>query len=87
MARILSTKDRGVTVGVVDKGLRLAEDYREVTFEDFQGTPHTVYAHVNGPWQSPEDIVAAWYAHELHADPVPHDAEQVESAKPEGGWQ
>lgn len=84
MARILNVKNAGVTLGVHDKDLVLAQDLIEVTFEDSIGVPHTVYAHRDGPFRTPEDVVHAWEQHELHIEPE-HVEKSAQPAPPAGG--
>jgi hypothetical protein len=74
MPTIVEHKPHNVTIGVLDKSLKLFEDLQSVTFRDIFGTPHTVYAHVNGPFQTAEQIVAA------HADGILHTLESHEAA-------
>lgn len=64
--RILHTKDDSVTRGVLDKDVHVEHDLREVTYVDHNGTPHTVFAHREGPFQTPESIVEAHQNGTLH---------------------
>lgn len=66
MARITATNDEYVTLGVTDKDLRPHTDLRSVTFTDHNGTPHTVHAHKDGPFGTPDEIVNAWEQGALH---------------------
>lgn len=66
MSRIIAHKTDAVTLGVIDKNLAVHEDLQQVTFDDIHGTRHTVHAHKDGPFGSPEDIVAAFYDGTLH---------------------
>ena len=59
MGEVIATKPHNVTTGVIDKSVQTHEDMQSVTFTDRNGTPRTVFAHVNGPFGSPEDIVKA----------------------------
>lgn len=59
MSEVIATKPHNVTTGVIDKNVLTHEDMQSVTFTDRNGTPRTVFAHVNGPFGSPEDIVKA----------------------------
>ena len=73
MPRIVNTQTDGVALGVIDKNPTFHPELVGVTFEDDAGTPHTVYAHREGPFQSPEDIVKAWQNGTLHTDKESHD--------------
>ena len=66
MATIVEHKPHNVTLGVLDKNLRLHEDLQSVTYQDHNGTAHTVYAHVNGPFGDAEAIIAAHQSGILH---------------------
>lgn len=81
--RILNVKQGGVTRGVLDKGVQLLEHLTEVTFEDYLGTPHTVFAHSNGPFQTAEEIADAWLDHSLH-DAENDPAQVTPTATPAG---
>ena len=70
MARILNVRTEGVTQGVLGGDFALKQDLVEVTFEDANGVPHTIFAHKSGRFQTPEDIVRAWENHELDTNPV-----------------
>lgn len=67
MAKIIEHKEAAVTLGVLDRTLDVHPDLQQVTFEDVLGTRHTVHAHREGPFKSPEDIVQAWHDGVLHA--------------------
>lgn len=82
--RITEHKTTGVTLGVLDKGIELMEDLVSVTFYDYNNTPHTVFAHRDGPFKTPEDIVSAWYQHTLHTNPAEHDDATPEHTPTEG---
>jgi hypothetical protein len=73
MANIVSHKPHNVTIGVLDKSVQLYENLQSVTFTDRNGTAHTVNAHVDGPFDSPEAIVAAFENGVLHVF-ASHDA-------------
>jgi hypothetical protein len=66
MAKIVDTKPHNVTVGVIDKNVVTHENLKSVTFADVFGTLHTVFAHVNGPFRTPEDVVSAFESGILH---------------------
>lgn len=66
MATIIEHKPHNVTIGVLDKTMQLYEDLQSVTFADVLGTLHTVFAHTEGPFQTPEDIVKAFEQGILH---------------------
>ena len=66
MTRIIGTQDSHVTLGVLDKDAHVVEHLKSVTFLDDNGTAHTVFAHVNGPFHGAEDIVEAWLSGCLH---------------------
>jgi hypothetical protein len=66
MPEIIEHKPHNITIGVLDKSVQLHEDLQSVTYADRNGTYHTVHAHVNGPFGSPEDIVAAAENGTLH---------------------
>lgn len=66
MGTIVAHKPHNATIGVIDKNVETHEDLQAVTYRDVHGTDHTVYAHVNGPFGSPEDIVKAAEAGVLH---------------------
>lgn len=83
MARVLNVKTSGVTRGVYDKDLTLAQDLTEVTFEDELGTPHTVYAHREGPFKTPEQIIEAWGNHTLHD--LPEETPEPSEPPPPAG--
>jgi hypothetical protein len=72
MPAIVEHRPHNVTIGVMDKSLKLYEELQSVTFADVFGTLHTVFAHVNGPFTTPEEIVRAFFdgvlhTHESHA--------------------
>lgn len=77
MSTIVNVKQSGVTTGVLDKTLAVLEDLMSVTFTDLFGTPHTVYAHKDGPFKKPEDAVAAWENGTLH--PFAKDPESTDA--------
>lgn len=81
--RILNVKDAGVTRGVVNDSLKLEPNLREVTFLDFGGVPHTVFAHTDGPFKTPEDIVQAWYDGTLHDEPAEETADDDREREPQ----
>lgn len=83
MARILSVKDSAVTVGVLDKDVHVEPDLIEVTYADHNGTPHTVFAHRNGPFETPDEIVQAHIDGTLHTEAEPV-AQSDESPPPAG---
>lgn len=66
MATILDTKDNNVTEGVIDKNVQTHEKLKSVTFRDIFGTVHTVFAHADGPFRTPEDVVNAFEKGILH---------------------
>ena len=98
--KVLSTRNTGVARGVFDKDLQVAADLVEVTFADYLGIPHTVYAHAQGPFKTAEAIVQAWYEGTLHdrpaepAAPTAAPAQPAQAAEPapanpgssKGGW-
>lgn len=67
--RILNVKDTAVTRGVLDKSVDVCHDLVEVTYVDDSNTPHTVFAHKEGPFDTPESIVEAHRNGTLHLDP------------------
>jgi hypothetical protein len=73
MPRILNVKDAAVTVGTLDKTVEHKPDLLEVTFATDDGTPHTIYAHRDGPFSEPEAAVAAWLLGKLHTGSEPVD--------------
>lgn len=90
MARILDTKTDGVTIGVLDKNVQFHPDLTAVTFADDAGTVHTVYAHKDGPFSSPEQIVEAWHDGTLHTGkgddaPVQEDQTSQQQQAPPAG--
>src|SRR5262249_23765329 len=66
MPKIIDSKSGTVTLGVVDKNLEIQPHLRQVTFEHRHDTPQTVFAHVNGPFTTAEDIVKAAVDGYLH---------------------
>ena len=66
MTRILDTMDSHVTLGVLDKDAHVVEHLKSVTFLDDSGTAHTVFAHVDGPFRTAEEMVTAWLDGYLH---------------------
>lgn len=73
MAKIIEHKDAAVTLGVLDRTLDVHPDLQQVTFDDVFGTRHTVHAHRDGPFGSPDDIVQAWSEGTLH----PHESHEA----------
>ena len=74
MSRIIAHKKSHVVLGVLDRDAQVLEDRQSVTFADHNGTAHTVFAHVNGPFTTPEDIVKA------HAEGVLHTFKSHDAA-------
>lgn len=68
--RVLRTNDQGVSRGVINADLHAEPDLREVTFMDYQGTPHTVFVHKDGPFKSEADVLRGWATGELHDRPT-----------------
>lgn len=66
MTKIVAHNADYVTLGVLDRTLQLHPELQSVTFTDQNGTAHTVNAHKEGPFTSPEDIVKAWEGGVLH---------------------
>lgn len=85
VGRILNVKDDAVTRGVLDKDLHTVGHVVEVTYEDVLGVPHTVYAHKDGPFKSPEDIANAHAEGRLHENAADDDSEQERGADDRGG--
>ena len=81
--RILNVKDDAVTQGVLDKNVGVHPHLTEVTYVDDNGTPHTVFAHKEGPFGSPEEIAQAHRDGTLHDQP--QEQEQPEQAAPPAG--
>lgn len=81
--RILNVKDNAVTVGVLDKNVNAYPELREVTYVGDDGTPHTVFAHKDGPFQSAEEIVQAHRDGTLHTE-AEHPDQPDEPAPPAG---
>lgn len=81
MSEILAHKQNNVTTGVLDKSIVTHENLQSVTFLDKNDVAHTVFAHVNGPFHSPAEIVKAWedgilHVYESHQDAIDHWATQ-----------
>lgn len=74
MARITSVSEVPITLGVTDKNLAVHPELRSVTFADIFGTLHTVHYHVDGPFTTPEDVVAAHEDGTLHAHKTHEEA-------------
>jgi hypothetical protein len=85
--RILNVKTQGVTVGAIGHDLRLAEELIEVTFSDFQGTPHTVQVHRDGPFSDPHAAVQAWLDGTIHPNVTTTDADQPAPAPASGAFE
>jgi hypothetical protein len=83
MARVLNVKTDGVTRGVYDKDLTLAQELVEVTFEDDLGVPHTVFSNKNGPFKDADAIIKAWGEHTLH-DKAEEQPAPIAPASPAG---
>lgn len=83
--RILHVKDNGVTQGVFDKDLKLAEHLIEVTFEDYVGTPHTVFAHAEGGYKDAQEIAEAWHQRTLTTQPAEKAESEPEPVEQHGG--
>lgn len=66
MGQVIAEKPNNVTVGVIDKNVQTHENLKSVTFADIFGTLHTVFAHVNGPFHTPADVVSAFESGILH---------------------
>ena len=66
MATVVEHKPGNVMVGVLDKNVQLHEWLQSVTFKDVFDTLHTVFAHKDGPFQTAEEIVQAFYDGTLH---------------------
>lgn len=81
--RILNTKAEAVTRGVLDKDVQVAHDLVEVTYVDDSNTPHTVFAHKDGPFSDPEAIVAAHRDGTLHVEP--REVEPPDETRPPAG--
>lgn len=65
--RIVTHNEDYVTLGVVDRSLQVHPELQSVTFTDHNGTAHTVHAHKQGPFTTPDAIVQAWDDGVLHA--------------------
>lgn len=81
MSTIVDTRKANVTVGVMDKNLVTHEHLKSVTFRDVFGTLHTVFAHVDGPFRTPEDVVNAFergilHVFDSHENAIAHWADQ-----------
>lgn len=76
--RILNVKDSAVTQGVLDKDVQVQPHLIEVTYADALGTPHTIFYHRDGEFDSPEAAVQA------HMDGTLHDTDEkrAEDAQP-----
>lgn len=84
--RVTATRDQGVTQGVIGRDVTVEPELREVTFVDYNGVPHTVYAHKEGPFETPDDIMAAYYSGELHVNPREDEqGDDDEQGQNEGG--
>jgi hypothetical protein len=59
MGVVVAHKPHNATIGVIDKNVQTHEDLQAVTYKDIFGTLHTVFAHINGPFSTPDDIVKA----------------------------
>jgi hypothetical protein len=66
MGKVVATKPNNVTEGVIDKTVQTHENMKSVTFADVFGTLHTVFAHTEGPFKTPEDVVRAFENGTLH---------------------
>jgi len=82
MSKVISVKPHNASIGVIDKEVKIHEDLKEITFGDVFGTFHTVFAHVNGPFKTPEDVVKAFedgvlHVFESHKTAIEHWAGQA----------
>lgn len=82
--RILAVKTEAVTIGVLDKDVSHEPDLIEVTYLDDNNVPHTVFGHRNGPFNTPEAIVAAHQDGTLHGEPTPQPV--PEEVRPPQGF-
>lgn len=78
-------KNEGVTLGVIGRDVAAVAELVEVTFRDFDGVVHTVYAHKEGPWKTAEEIAQAWYRGELHTNPAEDDKSKTDNESNSGG--
>jgi len=66
MSKVISVKPHNASIGVIDKEVKIHEDLKEITFGDVFGTFHTVFAHIDGPFKTPEDVVKEFEDGVLH---------------------
>lgn len=64
--QVLEHKLENVTIGVIDKNPQLKAELASVTFKDVFDAIHTVYHHKDGPFQTAEEVVAAFFDGTLH---------------------
>lgn len=83
MYRVLAYKDNSVSQGVLDKTFEAKPDLVEVTYVDHNNTPHTVYAHKDGPFKGQDAIVQAHQNGTLHPEREPQP-EPEEPRPPQG---
>lgn len=67
-----------VTLGVIDKNPQLKAELHGVTFSDVFGGIHTVFAHKDGPFANPDDVIKAFEDGVLHTFESHEQAAQFE---------